>query len=620
MKLPSKLPLVASLVLCAAALTACGTTDEPAYAAVELNLAHINDHHSQLEPFALQELTLDGVATQVDLGGFTRQTALFKKAEAEKKNLLKIHAGDAITGTLYYTFYKGEVDAKLMNTICFDAYALGNHEFDDGDAVLAAYLDLLNSGTCKTPVLAANVTPKLGTALAPRTVRDYIQPFTIKTVEGVKVALIGINIKDKTVNSSRPLDTTTFSDELSTAQATIDTVKANYGVRHIVLVTHQGYERDKAMAAQLTDVDVILGGDSHSLLGDFSAQGLSSSGAYPTLIKNKDGDTVCIGQAWEYAKAFGLMNVKFNSRGAVESCAGQASLVLGDNFKRKDGANVWKTLADTEKTALISALSSQPAVKVVTPDASAAAVLKSYTDRIALEKAKNIGTAGQSLCLVRVPGESTNRSAGIAGCETANTLAQGSDIAQSVAESFLSSSKRANFALQNAGGVRVAVEAGPLSMNTAFTVLPFTNVVVELDLTGQELINALEDAVANHLDALQSTGSHPYAAGVRWDLDMSKSKGNRFSNVQVRDKTTGTWSAIDRAKTYVLATNDFIASGKDGYTTLGIVFAAARYVNTYLLYTQTFADWVTLKGTVNRPARSDYSHQTVINSAGVGLP
>ncbi len=615
---------IAWAALCATTLVACGGSDssstEPSFAAIELNIAHINDHHSQLEPFALQELILNGVATQVDLGGFSRQTALFKKAETEKKNLLKIHAGDAVTGTLYYTFYKGEVDAKMMNTICFDAFELGNHEFDDGDAVLANFLDTLITGPCKTPVLAANVTPKLGTALAPRTVNDYLQPYTIKTIEGVKVAMIGIDIKDKTVNSSRPLDSTTFSDEVATAQSTINTLKTTHGVRHIVMVTHQGYERDKAMAAQLTDVDVIIGGDSHSLLGDFSAQGLSSSGAYPTVLKNKDGATVCIGQAWEYAKAFGLMNVKFNAQGAVESCSGQASLVIGDNFKRKDSAGVWQTLAEADKATLLAALAGQPGVKVTTPDASAAAVLKSYTDRIALEKAKIIGTATESLCLVRVPGESTNRSAGVAGCETANTLAQGSDAAQVVAESFLASSKRAHFALQNAGGVRVPIAEGPLSMNTAFTVLPFTNVIVEMDLSGQEVVNALEDAVANHLDALQSSGSHPYAAGLRWNLDMSKAKGSRFSNVQVRDKTTGAWSAIDLAKTYVLATNDFIASGKDGYTALGTAYTAGRFVNTYLLYTQTFADWVTLQGTVARPARAEYSHQTVITKAGATLP
>ena len=109
----------------------------------------------------------------------------------------------------------------------------------------------------------------------------------------MKVGLIGITIAGKTVNSSRPLATTAFNEEVAAAQKAIDELKAQ-GVRHIVAITHQGYEADKAMAAKLTDVDAIIGGDSHSLLGNFAAVGItSSSGSYPTVATNKDGKPVC---------------------------------------------------------------------------------------------------------------------------------------------------------------------------------------------------------------------------------------------------------------------------------------------------------------------------------------
>ena len=330
---------------------------------------------------------------------------------------------------------------------------------------------------------------------------------------------------------------------------------------------------------------------------------------------------MCIGQAWEYSKAFGLMNVQFNETGAVKSCGGKATLLIGDQFKRKDAAGAWQPVSDTVRTTLLANLAAnQPLVKVVTPDPAATATLKTYSDQVNAEKAKTIGNATESLCLVRVPGESTNRSTGTAGCEAANTLARGSDAAQVVAEAFLYAAKRADFALQNAGGVRVPVAAGTLSMNSAFTLLPFTNVLVEMDLKGSEVVAALEDAVANYQDLAQSNGSHPYAAGLRWDLDMSKPKGQRFSNVQVRTKATGAWTALDPAKTYVLVTNDFIASGKDGYTALGVAYNGGRFVNTYLLYTQSFVDYVLTKGTIARPARGDYSHQRVTTAGGVVLP
>jgi 5'-nucleotidase/UDP-sugar diphosphatase len=77
--------------------------------------------------------------------------------------------------------------------------------------------------------------------------------------------------------------------------------------------------------------------------------------------------------------------------------------------------------------------------------------------QVAAQKAITIGTASEPCAWCACPASSNNRSTGVAGCETANTLARGSDAAQVVAEAFLRASKRADFALQNAGGVRIAV-------------------------------------------------------------------------------------------------------------------------------------------------------------------
>ena len=284
---PLALALMGALTL---GLVACGGSDDaPSFKTIELNIAHINDHHSQLDAFAGTELTLDGVATQVELGGFARQTAVFK-ALAGTPNLLKLHAGDAITGSLYYTFFKGKADAQMMNSICFDAFVPGNHEFDDGDGVFKGFLDALadpaNGGNCKTPTLSANIVPQAGTPLAPVGTPAYLQPYTIKKIDGVDVGIVGVTIAAKTANSSRPLATTQFQDEAKAAQKAIDDLKAK-GVRHIVLMSHLGYDNDKQIAAQLTDVDVVIGGDSHTLLGDFKAVGVASAtGTYPTLFKN----------------------------------------------------------------------------------------------------------------------------------------------------------------------------------------------------------------------------------------------------------------------------------------------------------------------------------------------
>jgi len=605
----------ASITLAVAAAAVLGgcATPTPTLAPVTLQIAHINDHHSQLEPIANAELTLGGQPTRVSLGGFARVTAAMREIEKTSPNLLKLHAGDAITGTLYYTFFKGQADARLMNTVCFDAFTLGNHEFDDGDGALKGFLTELGQGDCNTPVLSANVQPQPGTAIA-----GMIKPYTVRKVGGVEVGIVGLTISDKTTQSSRPLPTTRFLPEVAAAQSAIDRLKRQ-GVRHIVLLTHQGHGRDVAMAAQLSDVDVIIGGDSHSLLGQFDAVGVRAAGAYPTVSKNRDGDTVCVGQAWEYTKALGLMNVSFDAQGRVTQCGGQAQLLLGDDFARKAADGRWVPMPDAERAALAQSLKAVPAVRVQAPDAQAAQLLASYTTQVNAQRQLQVGALRESLCLVRVPGESTNRSASVPGCEQANTLARGSDAAQAVAAAFLAASRRADMALQNAGGVRIAMPAGAITMNTAISMLPFNNTLVELSMTGAEIKAALEDAASNHLDNRSSDGSHPYAAGLRWNLDMRQPKGQRFSGLEAKDRATGTWAPLDPQRSYVVVTNDFIASGKDGYTTLGKVSESGRMVNTYVLYTQSFVDYLRTRNPLGRPARADYSHQTVVNAKGETL-
>lgn len=101
---------------------------------------------------------------------------------------------------------------------------------------------------------------------------------------------------------------------------------------------------------------------------------------------------------------------------------------------------------------------------------------------------------------------------------------------------------------------------------------------------------------------------------------MSQPRGERFSDVQVRNRSTGAWSAVNPAHCYTVVTNDFIASRRDGCTTFGTVFAAGNHVNNHRLYTRTFVDHVLPLGSVRRPAAADCSHQAVTKTAGFVLP
>lgn len=563
----------------------------------QLTIAHINDHHSHLQAEDTS-MEFNGKSTDVELGGFPRVVSKIKEISQTGKNVVKIHAGDAMTGDLYYTLFKGEADAALMNNVCFDAFALGNHEFDEGDAGLKGFLDYLQDTTCDTPVLAANVLPQIGTPLAPVNQDDYISPYTIKTIGGEQVGLIGIDIKSKTQNSSSPLPTTQFFDEVETAQKYIDELTA-LGVNKIVLVTHYQYLNDLAMAGQLSGADVIIGGDSHTLLGDFEQYDLNPSGDYPTMSFDKDGNRVCVAHAWQYSYLVGELNVTFNGAGEVTSCSGTPHLLLGDSFQREKEELTGTDLAEVE--ALIAA---DPQLSIVEPDAAAAALLAGYSDQVDTMKQQVIGTATEDLCLERIPGQGRSQI-----CDVTDTADHGSDISNIVAKAFREMSLTSDIAIQNGGGVRVDIAAGNITLGDAYLLLPFANTLVELSMTGQQIIDVLEDAYDYALDPDGSSGAYPYASGLRWDLDGTQPKGSRFSSVEVQLKGEATWSPISLTTTYKVVTNNYIAGGKDGYLTFGNLPEAAK-VDTYLDYAQSFVDYAEIQGSLSKLPVEEYSTQS----------
>jgi len=599
-------------------MSGCNDNDTPAVTpantvpATSLRILHINDHHSHLQPNSAT-LTLAGKATAVKTGGFPRVVTKINELAASGGNVLKLHAGDALTGDLYFTLFKGKVDAEQMNQVCFDAFTLGNHEFDSGDAGLKNFLDFLNSSAaCKTDVLSANVQPKIGTSpLTLNSATDYIKPYTIKEINGQKFGIIGLTIAGKTKNSSSPDETTLFANEATTAQKYIDEL-AGKGVNKIILLTHQGYGNDQTIAKQLKGVDVIVGGDSHTLLGDgFKAFGLTPSGDYPTKTTDANGKQVCIAQASQYSDIVGELNIEFDASGDVSTCSGTPHMLLSDTFKVNK-----VELTGAEREAALKVVADAPELSIVTSDATAQANLDSYSKQVDVLKQTKIGVAAETLCHERIPNQGLSKTA---GCTVA-TKSNGSDIANIVSKAFLEMSLTSDICLQNAGGVRVDVPMGDITLGTAYTLLPFANTLTEMDMTGKEIVDSLEDGIDFALNPQGSTGSYPYAAGLRWEADLSQAKGARVTNVQINPRVKGTWTAIDPAKTYKVVTNSFLATGGDGYTTFKNL-AASKKLNTYLDYAQSFADYVTRETAAGRSVvklpLTEYSTQRFTDKDGI---
>ncbi|GGA87567.1 NAD 5'-nucleotidase [Neiella marina] len=607
--------------LVTAALAGCNDNDDKA---INVTLLHMNDHHSHIaaDDFDYDVSALNLSATneagqpieevEVTYGGFAMMKTLFDEMTASSVNPIKIHAGDAITGTLYYSLFEGEADAAVMNDICFDVFALGNHEFDDGDAGLAKFLDFLSSDSCDTPVLAANVVPASSSAIA----EGYIQPYTVMRFEGEKVGLIGIDIADKTKNSSQPDDGTEFLNEMATAQQYIDELRDD-GVNKIILVTHYQYQNDLALAQGLSGVDVIVGGDSHTLLGssELAEAGFNVIDSYPALTTNADGEAVCVVQAWEYAHLMGKLEVSFDKKGVVQSCEGTPVMPVTAEFVYEYSDSEDRVLADADAQLVVDALEIIPEIMAVEPNANTEALLASFDEQVEVLEQTVIGQVADDLCLERYPGQGRSTI-----CDASATYAMGSDVSNIVAKAFLMVTPTADIGIQNGGGVRVDVAAGEYTIADAYTLLPFSNTLITMDMTGQEIVTVLEDALSNTIDDAGSSGSYPYASGLRYDVDASASEGSRISNVEVNSRVAGDWAAIDLAATYTVVTNDFIASGRDGYDTFGVVYNAGRFVDTYTEYAQGFISYMDMLSDANESLSKlpmeEYSTQSYIGRDG----
>jgi len=566
-----------------------------------LRVLHINDHHSRVAPDSGGSLMLDGEPTDVSFGGFPQLVSAFAEFGRSADNLLKLHAGDAITGDLYFTLFHGEADADLMNQVCFDAFAVGNHEFDTGDTGLKRFLDFLSKRTwdCRSPSLGANVEPEVGVSpLARFDADDYLLPHVVLERGGRRIGIVGIDVAVKTKASSNPDEGTRFLDEAATAQAQIDLLRAR-GVDIILLLTHVGYRTDLELARRLSGVDLIVGGDSHTLLGtQFERFGLSPEGPYPTRLENADGDTVCVVQAWQYTWVLGVLDLYFDDAGRVLACEGSPVLLVGDDYRRHG-----EPLAGAARERVLEVVrSSSEVLRTFEPDPQAEQVLDVYRNQIRTFTGEQVAEVPQRLCLRRVPGSHDRSRDGAPGC-AASTDTQGGDAQALAAEAFLAQARRfggADLSIQNGGGVRNGMAEGGFTVGDAYLSLPYKNTLVRLQMTGAEVRRVLEEAVDYFLrDLSANSGAYPYAAGLRWEVDLTRSLDEgRLSGIEFWNGEA--WEPLQDSRTYRVVANNFIAAGRDGYVSMGSI-EESRREDTFLDYAQALVDYARTEKVLRRP-------------------
>lgn len=465
---------------------------EPDYT---LTLMHTNDTRANHLPDG------DGV------GGAARQAALVQQIREEAENTLLVDAGGRFTGTLFHRVYAGQDNAQVMNALGYDAMTIGNPEFDNGDAILAQFIDALNF-----PVVVANLDASRSDDLAGK-----MAPSVILTRGGQEIGIIGITT-DTTPRFSSPSRELIFGSNYARAVQQQADALAEQGVNKIILLSYLGYDVDLELAATISGVDVIVGGNTRTLLSNTQAD---AAGPYPAEVTGEDGAPILIVQSGGGARGelrfMGRLDVTFDASGTLTGWSGDTLLLEAD----------------------------------ITPDADVEALLDDLNQQVQLERERLIRTPDGAV--VEVLSSWVVDDCRVRECALGNLVADA-----------LRWQTGTDFALMNGGGLRGGLEAGTLLRGDVLELLPFTNRLTTFTLTGADMVLALENGVSR-VGESSGTGRFPQVSGLRYTYDLSLPALSRITSVEVLDADGDAIGPIDPEARYTLTTNDFLRKGGDGY-------------------------------------------------------
>ncbi|MFI5773325.1 bifunctional metallophosphatase/5'-nucleotidase [Streptomyces sp. NPDC051658] len=520
---------------------------------VDVQLLSFNDLHGNLEPpdgtaGKVFETQPDGSAKEIPAGGVEYLATSLRTARKGHPYSITAAGGDMVGASpLLSGLFHDEPTIEALNKIDLDVTSVGNHEFDEGATELAR----LQNGGCHPvegcyeknkkfegadfPYLAANVTNE-------KSGRPILKPYTVWKKNGVRIGFIGVTLEGTpnvvTANGVKGLK---FHDEIETINKYAKELDRQ-GVKSIVALIHEGgapasssynYDCDSSGAGDgisgpITDiakgitpkVDALVTGHTHQ--------------AYVCTIPDPAGNPRLVTSASSFGKVYTDTTLTYDRR-----------------------------TKDIVRTSVESAGASNPksANHIVSRDQRRASDMESLIARWNALAAP-IANKPQGYISADIEGRGSK----------ALEKPLGDVIADAQLEGLAPADKGgAVVALMNPGGIRGdLVHASPdgksdgvVTYGESFTVQPFTNMMNVVDLTGAQLVEALQQQVSGSNEA--SPKILQISKGLTYTLDMTKTGAARV----VTDTIKLNGEAIDPAKSYRVAMNEFLAGGGDGFAALG---------------------------------------------------
>lgn len=243
----------------------------------DLVIIHFNDTHSHLDPMRSGE------------GGVIERTAFIDSIRASRgeDNVMLVHAGDFSQGSSYFTLLKGDLEIDLINAMKYDCVSLGNHEFDNGIEELGRRV-----GNLHCPCVCANYD------FSPFEAGKYITPFAVIRKSGMNIGVVGIlcdisSVVDRNTADRIPV----LGSYENVVNKWAAYLKNEAKCDMVVVLSHAGYKEDVQAAVSLHNVDLIIGGHSHTHLDEM------------TVCRDADGKDVSVVQNWCWGYEAGVVEI-----------------------------------------------------------------------------------------------------------------------------------------------------------------------------------------------------------------------------------------------------------------------------------------------------------------------
>lgn len=214
----------------------------------EIIILQTSDVHSRIEPINQKG------DRNYDEGGFVCRATFLDQFRKEHKNVLLFDCGDISQGTPYYNMFRGEVEVKLMNEMGYDAMTIGNHEFDFDLDNMALLFKM-----AKFPVVCSNYN------LDATVLKDLVKPYVILKRFGLKIGVFGLGAKPEGLIQANKCVGVVYEDPIEVSNKVAALLKEK-GCDLVVCLSHLGIQMDRELVAKTRNIDVILGGHSHTFM------------------------------------------------------------------------------------------------------------------------------------------------------------------------------------------------------------------------------------------------------------------------------------------------------------------------------------------------------------------